>query len=134
MKGRLKGLFPKNSPYIACLDIAKAGAVIFDNYASWKGKTLTCISYQGTGDECAAALSRASNVKCVFRCSISQTTAWWLSTLRIVPFLYSLIVFGSSFPNTPEAIEEFKRVVPDAMDAETYFRRLGRWSNGDKFS
>ena len=28
----------------------------------------------------------------------------------------------------------FKKIVPDAMDAETFFRSIGKWSNGDKFA
>ena len=28
----------------------------------------------------------------------------------------------------------FKKMVPDAMDAEAWFKSVGKWSNGDKFA
>ena len=31
-------------------------------------------------------------------------------------------------------IDEFKKVVPDAMDAKAWFASKGQWSNGEKFA
>ena len=30
-------------------------------------------------------------------------------------------------------IDEFKKIVPDAMDAKAWFTKKGQWSNGEKF-
>lgn len=133
-KGQLRGLFSTKIQYISCYDTGKAAVTMLKDRDNWNGKTLDCVSFEGTGSDCAEALSRASNVPCKFHISMSPTFLWFLSFIPIFSFLYKMVLdFGKFNESGSRDIIEFKKIVPSPLDAEAFFRKLGKWNNGEKF-
>jgi len=132
VKGSLKGLFKTSVQYIACYDIGRAGVKIFNNYKEYNGKTINCVAYEGTSDDCVKALSKVSKVDCTFSYSLSPTFLWFLSFF--IPFFYHMVKYSETpNPDGAKDIKEFREFLPEALDAEGYFKRVGQWSNGEKF-
>lgn len=133
VKGSLKGLFEGKVQYIAGFDIGRAAVAMLSDYAAWNGKTLNCVAYEGDGNDCAEALTKASGVRCTYKPAMSPTFLWILSFF--LPFINEMINAAKVYnPKGLDDIKEFKKVVPDALDAEGFFRRIGKWGNGEKFA
>ena len=134
-KGHLKGVLPFTVQYIACYDSGRAAATVFTNFADWNGKLLNCVAFEGDGNQCAEALSRVSGVPCKFSVTMSRTFMYVLSCIPLFAFLYEIVDNFSTYNDQGLSdIAKFKEVVPDAMDAEGFFRKLGQWRNGEKFN
>jgi len=125
-KGAVKFLMTKKCKYCATYDIGRAAAVMFKNPEAWLGRTLDVIGWEGDLSQVAQALQKVGGVP------VKHSLAMPIFFRRL--FLKDLhnmfLYFEAGGPKgTPE---EFKRVVPDALSAEDWFRFHGQYANGDK--
>ena len=126
-KGVVKFLSLQDCKYCATYDIGRAAAIQFRNRSEWLGKSLDVIGWQGDLSHVAAALSKVSGVPVKARLAMPIfLRRLFLKDLHHM-FLYYEVQKGPR--GTPEA---FKKVVPDALCAEDWFRFHGRYANGER--
>ena len=103
-----------------------AAAAMLSDKEKWNGKTLTCTSWKGTLKEAAAALEAVSGTKTVGSLAMPKfARSCFLSDLDAM-----CVFFEDGYPGTQCSVEAFKAVVPDALDAEGWFRYYGRFADG----
>ncbi len=131
-RGCVKGLVSPNIKLkmVACRDVGKAAAKIFMNPEKFHEKTITCVSCDASGEEVAAALSSASNEPCKYYMQMPK----WLMRL-VIPDIARMVTYleEKGYSCTSDDISEFLDIVPDALDAEGFFKMKGRWANGEVF-
>lgn len=126
-KGVVSFLSLKECKYCATYDIGRAAAVVFKHRSEWLSKSLDVIGWQGNLEQVAAALSKVSGVPVKAKLAMPIfLRRLFLNDLHHM-FLYYEVQKGPR--GTPEA---FKKVIPDALSAEDWFRFHGRYSNGEK--
>ena len=124
-KGVVKFLTVQDCKYCATYDIGRAAAVQFRDREAWLGKSLDVIGWQGDLNRVAAALSKVSGIPVKAKLAMPIfLRRLFLNDLHHM-FLYYEVQKGPR--GTPEA---FKKVVPDALSAEDWFRFHGRYSDG----
>lgn len=128
-KGRVSALMkPKTSlKQIAAVDIGKASAVMLQDPESFAGTKLEAAGCEHTGTELAEILTKVSGTPCKYK-----MTPRWLLWLFMRDIYYMAKWFDAS--GYTADIDEFKKVVPDAMDASDWFKAKGQWSDGEKFA
>jgi uncharacterized protein YbjT (DUF2867 family) len=128
-KGVVKFLSVEECKYCATYDIGRAAAVQFHNRSEWLGKSLDVIGWQGDLNQVAAALSKVSGVPVKAKLAMPLfLRRLFLKDLHHM-FLYFEVQKGPC--GTPEA---FKKVVPDALSAEDWFRFHRRYANGERIA
>ena len=128
-KGVVKFLTLQDCKYCATYDIGRAAAIQFKNRSEWLGKSLDVIGWQGDLSHVASALSTVSGVPVKARLAMPIfLRRLFLNDLHHM-FLYYEVQKGPR--GTPEA---FKKVVPDALSAEDWFRFHGRYANGERIA
>jgi uncharacterized protein YbjT (DUF2867 family) len=126
-KGVVKFLSLKECKYCATYDIGRAAAIHFKNPQEWFGKTLDVIGWQGDLSQVALACSKVSSLPVKAKLAMPLFfRRLFLNDLHHM-FLYYEVQKGPR--GTPQ---EFKKVLPDALSAEDWFRFHGRYSNGEK--
>jgi uncharacterized protein YbjT (DUF2867 family) len=125
-KGVVKFLTLQDCKYCATYDIGRAAAIQFRNREEWLGKSLDVIGWQGDLSHVAAALSKVSGVPVKARLAMPIFLRRLLLNDLHHMFLYYEVQKGPR--GTPEA---FKKVVPDALSAEDWFRFHSRYANGE---
>jgi hypothetical protein len=99
---------------------------MFKQPDTWLGHTLDVIGWQGDLPQVAEALANVSGVPVKAKLAMPIfLRKWFLKDLHHM-FLYYEVQKGPK--GTPEA---FKKVVPDAMSAEDWFRFHGKYANGE---
>lgn len=131
-RGSVKGLVKADIKLkmVACKDIGKAAAQMFLDPEKYNGKTITCVSCDSSGEEVAAALSSASSEPCKYSFAMPRFA------LRLFfPDLYRMTIYfeEKGYSCTSDDMAEFRKIVPDALDAEGFFKMKGRWANGEEF-
>jgi uncharacterized protein YbjT (DUF2867 family) len=126
-KGSVKFLSEAPINFVSTYDVGKAAAVVLKDKEKWHGKTLSCASWRGTIYEVASALQSVSGVPTTG----SLAMPIWLRWLFLGDLNAMCEFFEKGYPETVVSIEEFKHVVPDAMDAAAWFRYKGKYSNGE---
>lgn len=126
-KGVVKFLTLQECKYCATYDIGRAAVIQLRDPQTWLGKSLDVISWQGDLSQVAQALAKVSGqpVKAQLAMPIFLRRLF-LKDLHHM-FLYYELQKGPR--GTPQA---FKKVLPDAMSAEDWFRFHGHYSNGEK--
>ena len=128
-KGVVKFLSVQECKYCATYDIGRAAAVQFRDRAEWLGKSLDVIGWQGDLNQVAAALSKVSGIPVKAKLAMPIfLRRLFLNDLHHM-FLYYEVQKGPR--GTPE---EFKKVVPDPLSAEDWFRFHGRYANGERIA
>jgi len=132
-KGKVKMLTEKDLPvkYIGMPDLGKASkAILIDKRAEFEGKTFEAASCIHTGTELAECLTKASGVPCTYSKQMPEFVFW-----LFMGEIYHMIQFFKD-PGYSASVEEFQKLVPDAMNAEDWFRYKGEWSSpaGEKFA
>ncbi|MEI6791419.1 MAG: NmrA family NAD(P)-binding protein [Myxococcaceae bacterium] len=126
-KGVIKFLSEQDCKYCATYDIGRAAAIQFKNPREWLSKTLDVIGWQGNLSQVAEALSRVSGVPVKAKLAMPKIfRKLFLNDLHHM-FLYYEDKKGPK--GTPQA---FKKILPEAMSAEDWFRFHGKYSNGEK--
>ena len=125
-RGSLKFLTLDPCFMVGTYDVGKAAAAMLSDKEKWNGKTLTCTSWKGTLKEAAAALEAVSGTKTVGSLAMPKfARSCFLSDLDAM-----CVFFEDGYPGTQCSVEAFKAVVPDALDAEGWFRYYGRFADG----
>jgi uncharacterized protein YbjT (DUF2867 family) len=126
-KGVVKFLSTQDCKYCATYDIGRAAAIHFKNPQTWLGKSLDVIGWQGDLSQVAAALSKVSGVPVKAKLAMPIfLRRLFLKDLHHM-FLYYEVQKGPR--GTPQA---FKKILPDALSAEDWFRFHGQYANGEK--
>lgn len=128
-KGQVKMYSYADAPikYVSCADIGKASAVLLTEVSTYKGKIIEAAGGNYTGDELATALSEVSGSKCSYSMTMPRPILWlWNGDMWYM--IDHLETNGLS-----ANIEDFKKIVPDAMDAKAFFLSKGEWVNGKSF-
>jgi uncharacterized protein YbjT (DUF2867 family) len=127
-KGAVKCLWDIDSFWIGTYDLGKAAAVMLLNKAEWSGKTLVCTSYKGTLQDVAASLQKVSGVPT----KASLAMPMCARSLFLGDLHHMCLWFENGYQGCQFSVEDFKKVVPDAMDAEAWFRYHGKYADGSK--
>lgn len=118
--------------YVACEDIGKGSAEMLMDPKKYAGKTIEAVTSVHNGVDLAKALTKVSGVECTYYVGFPRFMLWLLMT-----DLYHMVEWYETddYPNdASDEIDEFKKLVPDAMDAEAWFTKKGQWANGEKFA
>ena len=128
-KGSVKflGYADKKYKFVATQDIGKASAVFLMEPKKYAGKTIDAVGGEHTGKELAEALSEVSSVPCTYKTAVPRFMLWLL-----MKDLYYMMVWMEEVGYEAD-IDEFKKVVPEPMDAKAWFQSKGQWSDGEKF-
>ena len=106
-------------------DIGRAAAVQFSNQPEWEGKTLDVVSWEGTIADVAKALEKVSGVKTSHSLAMPMCArALFLSDL------HNMCLYFEHDGGFKVSIENFKKVIPDALSAEDWFRHQKYYSDG----
>ena len=124
--GKIKFLTAAPALYISTFDLGKAAAACLKDQAAWAGKTLDCASWRGDVKEVAAALQAVSGVKTSGSLAMPTFFRWLF--LHDLDQMCRYIEAG--YPDGTVSVEAFKKVVPDALDAQGWFKHHGVYANG----
>lgn len=126
-KGVVKFLSQQEIKFCSTYDIGRAAAIQFKAPEKWLGQTLDVISWQGDLKQIAQALSKVSGLPVKAKLAMPIfLRKLFLKDLHHM-FLYFEVQKGPK--GTPA---EFKKVLPDAMSAEDWFRFHGKYANGEQ--
>lgn len=126
-KGVVKFLTMQENKYCATYDIGRAAAIQLKDRQTWEGQTLDVIGWQGDLLQVAAALSKVSGVPVKAKLAMPFfLRKLFLKDLHHM-FLYYEVQKGPR--GTPA---QFKKVLPDALSAEDWFRFHGKYANGER--
>lgn len=128
-KGVVKFLSTQDCKFCATYDIGRAAVIQLKDPDTWLGKTLDVIGWQGDLSQVAAALSKVSGVPVKARLAMPIFLRRLLLKDLHHMFLYYEVQKGPR--GTPEA---FRKILPDALSAEDWFRFHGKYSNGEKIA
>ena len=126
-KGVVKFLSMQDCKYCATYDIGRAAAIQLKNPEQWMGKTLDVIGWQGDLHQVAAALSKVSGVPVKAKLAMPIFLRRLLLKDLHHMFLYYEVQKGPR--GTPQ---QFKKVLPNALSAEDWFRFHGKYANGER--
>jgi uncharacterized protein YbjT (DUF2867 family) len=126
-KGRLKFLSEKEIKYCSTYDLGRAAALMFKDPPKWLEKSLDVISWKGDLSQVAAALEKVGGVKVKFGLAMPI----FLRKLLLKDLHYMFIYFEDHKGPKGDP-EDFKKVLPDAFNAEDWFRFHGAYSNGER--
>jgi uncharacterized protein YbjT (DUF2867 family) len=127
-KGSIKFLTTKSCKYCATYDIGRAAAIMFKDPQKWLGRSLDVIGWEGDLSQVAAALERVGGVPVKYKLAMPI----FLRKLLLKDLHNMFLYFEAGGPKgTPE---EFKKIIPDALSAEDWFRFHGHYSNGERIS
>lgn len=124
-KGSLSFLMTESVKYCATYDIGRAAVVQFRDTAKWSGKKLDVVGWEGDLDAAAAALERVGGFP------VKRSLAMPLFLRKL--FLSDLDAMCNYFisPGFQSDPADFKKHVPDALDAEGWFRHHNQYGNGE---
>lgn len=125
-KGAIKFLSTKRIKYCATYDIGRAAAVMFRNRDAWLGQSLDVIGWEGDLADVAKALEKVGGVPVKPKLAMPI----FLRRLFLKDLHNMFLYFESGGPKGSAA--EFKKIIPDALSAEDWFRFHGHYSNGEK--
>jgi uncharacterized protein YbjT (DUF2867 family) len=126
-KGVVKFLTEQDNKYCATYDIGRAAAIQFKNPQEWMGKTLDVIGWQGNLSQVAQALSKVSGLPVKAKLAMPK----FLRKLFLKD-LHHMFLYYEDEKGPRGTPLEFKKVLPNAMSAEDWFRFHGQYSNGEK--
>lgn len=125
-KGAIKFLSTKRIKYCATYDIGRAAAVIFKNRAAWLGRSLDVIGWEGDLSQVAQALEKVGGVPVKYKLAMPV----FLRRLFLKDLHNMFLYFEAGGPKGSPS--DFKKIIPDALSAEDWFRFHGHYSNGEK--
>jgi uncharacterized protein YbjT (DUF2867 family) len=126
-KGVVKLLTEQTCKFCATYDIGRAAAIQFKSPQAWMGKTLDVIGWQGNLAQVAQALSKVSGVPVKAKLAMPK----FLRQLFLND-LHHMFLYYENEKGPRGTVQEFKKVLPDAMSAEDWFRFHGKYSNGER--
>ncbi|KAJ1459489.1 hypothetical protein M885DRAFT_585838 [Pelagophyceae sp. CCMP2097] len=129
-RGKVKGLWPAETKVklVACADIGAAGCAMLLDPLKFQGVVLDCVGDECDGRDLAAALTAASGVPSEYSTAVPRFVLY-----LCLGDLYFMVRFFEETGYSSE-ISKFRAVVPNCMDARTWFKTKGQWADGTKFS
>lgn len=128
-KGVVKFLTMQDCKYCATYDIGRAAAIQLKDPKTWLGKTLDVIGWQGDLSHVAAALSKVSGLP------VKAQLAMPIFLRRLfLKDLHHMFLYYEVQKGPRGTTEAFKKILPDALSAEDWFRFHGHYSNGEKIA
>ena len=124
-KGSLKFLTMDPVYLVATYDLGVAAAAMLNDKPAWSGKTLSCSSWKGSLAEVAAALEAVSGDKTVGKLAMPL----WARSCMLSDLNAMCLYFEGGYKDSTVSIEEFKKVVPNAMDPAAWFRYHGKYAS-----
>ena len=125
-KGTVKFLSNKHIKFCAAYDIGRAAAVMFNDPEAWLGRTLDVIGWEGSLSDVAKALEKVGGVPVKARLAMPV----FLRRIFLKDLHNMFLYFEAGGPKgTPD---QFKKIVPNPLSAEEWFRFHGFYSNGEK--
>lgn len=103
--------------YCATYDIGRAAALMFGNPQVWLNRTLDVISWKGALADIAAALQRVTGRTA--RCELAPPL---IMRKFLLSELHHMFLYYEQQRGPRGEPEQFRRLVPDAMGAEDWFR------------
>lgn len=128
-KGVVQFLSEKNCKYCATYDIGRAAAIQFKNPTTWLGKTLDVIGWEGNLSQVADALSRVSGIPVKAKLAMPK-----FFRKLFLKDLHHMFLYYEDEKGPKGTPQDFKKVLPDAMSAEDWFRFHGKYSTGEKIA
>jgi len=126
-RGKVKFLTDAKTKFCSTYDIGRAAALMFEKHELWNRKLLPVVSWEGTVQDVANALQKVSKTPTVGSVAMPYLIRWlFLNDLH-----HMCRYFEEGYPNTEAHVEEFKKWVPDALDAEGWFRFHRFYANGE---
>ena len=128
-RGALKFLTLSPVYLVDTFDVGKAAASMLADKDKWSGQTLTCSAWHGSLAEAAAALEAVSGTKTVGALAMPKFARW----LCLGDLDAMCVFFEEGYPGRSDAagaLTAFKAVVPDAMDAQAWFKYHGKFADG----
>jgi uncharacterized protein YbjT (DUF2867 family) len=116
--------------YVAVEDIGKGSVVLLTNAEKYAGKIIEAAGAKHTGFELAAILTKVSGVKCTYEMTMPRFVLQLF--MRDLYHMVKWIEVGNTGGFTAD-IREFKKIVPDAQNAEAFFTAKSQWADGEKF-
>ena len=126
-KGMVKFLSTKECKYCATYDIGRAAALMFKHPKEWLGKTLDVIGWQGDLNDVAAALEKVSGVPVKARIAMPL-----FFRKLFLKDLHHMFLYYEEEKGPRGQPEDFKKIIPEALSAEDWFRFHGHYANGEK--
>ena len=112
---------------MATYDIGRAAAIVFQQPQDWLGKSLDVIGWSGNLQQVAAALEKVSGVK------VNHGLAMPIFLRRLFfKDIHHMFLYYEVQKGPKGKPEDFKKVVPNALSAEDWFRLHNRYGNGKK--
>lgn len=127
-KGTIKFLSTKRIKYCATYDIGRAAAIMFKNRDAWLGRSLDVIGWEGDLSEVAKALEKVGGVPVKSKLAMPIV----LRRLFLKDLHNMFLYFEAGGPKGSPS--DFKKIIPDALSAEDWFRFHGHYSNGEKIA
>lgn len=128
-RGYLSDLYPHDAKvsFVATYDIGKAAVAMASSPQKWRGIYLDCVSCVSTGADNTHILSSLSNVPCTYKVAPPSPILWLISS--DLYYMVQYVVAGSPGIDPAQSINEFRKVVPDAMGMREWLIAKGQWSD-----
>lgn len=124
-KGKVSFLSNQVCKFCSTYDIGRAAAVIFNHPQDWYGKTLDIVGWKGDLADIASALEKVSGTR--VRPQLSMPI--FLRRLLLSDLHHMCLYFEEQGISAEP--DDFKRVIPDPLSAEDWFRFHNRYANGE---
>lgn len=125
-KGAIKFLSTMRIKYCATYDIGRAAALMFKDRDAWLGRSVDVIGWEGDLSDVAKALEKVGGVPVKPKLAMPI----FLRRLFLKDLHNMFVYFEAGGPKGSAA--DFKKIIPDALSAEDWFRFHGYYSNGEK--
>jgi len=125
-KGAIKFLSKSRMKFCATYDIGRAAAIMFRQPENWIGRSLDVIGWEGDLSEIGKALEKVGGVPV----KVSLAIPIFIRRIFLKDLHNMFLYFEDGGPIG--TADEFKKVVPNALSAEDWFRFHGYYSNGEK--
>jgi hypothetical protein len=100
---------------------------MFKHLKDWLGKTLDVIGWQGDLNDVAAALEKVSGVPVKARLAMPL-----FFRKLFLKDLHHMFLYYKGEKGPRGQPEDFKKIIPEALSAEDWFRFHGHYANGEK--
>lgn len=130
-KGSLKFAMTESVNWCSTYDIGRAAAVQFKHPREWHGKHMNVIGFTGDLDSCADALEKVGGFPVTRGLAVPRFLRRFVIGRDLdlmCEFFAGRIENGPGVRGTPD---DFKKHVPDALDAEAWFRHRNKYANGE---
>jgi uncharacterized protein YbjT (DUF2867 family) len=129
-KGKLSFLTDAPVKFISTYDVGKLAAKVFADPRNWDGRVIEAASWTGSVHDAAKALETVSKVPTRGYKAMPR----WLRWLFLNDLHHMCAYFERGYPGSGVDVDAFRAIIPDALDAEGWFRFHGLYADGTPIS